>query len=57
MLDCIVPNMWDDDLHVLPASHLLEQAERELQGTAGALYRIAEPLSKISLPLASATLH
>ncbi len=35
-------------LHVLPASPLLEQAERELQGTAGAPYRLADPLAKIA---------
>jgi chromosome partitioning protein len=45
---CIVPSTWDENLHVLPASPLLEQAERELQGIAGAPYRIADPLSKIA---------
>lgn len=45
---CIVPSAWDENLHVLPASPLLEQAERELQGIAGAPYRIADPLSKIA---------
>ena len=35
-------------MHVLPASPLLEQAERELQGTAGAPYRLADPLAKIA---------
>src|SRR5258708_12823886 len=44
---CIVPSLWDDDLHVLPASALLEGAERELMGVAGAPYRLAEPLSRI----------
>lgn len=44
----IVQSHWDDNLHVLPASPLLEQAERELQGTAGAPYRLADPLSKIA---------
>ncbi|MEO0562917.1 MAG: ParA family protein [Chloroflexota bacterium] len=44
----IVPSHWDQDLHVLPATHLLEQAERELQGTAGAPYRLADPLGKIA---------
>ncbi|MEO0599220.1 MAG: AAA family ATPase [Chloroflexota bacterium] len=34
--DCIIPSTWDDNLHVLSGSPLLEQAERELQGTAGA---------------------
>ena len=40
LANCIVPSTWDEDLHVLPGSPLLEQAERELQGTAGAPYRI-----------------
>jgi chromosome partitioning protein len=35
----IVPSAWDDDLHVLPASATLEQAERELQGTAGGAHQ------------------
>lgn len=48
LVECIVPSHWDESLHVLPASSLLEQAERELQGTAGAPYRIADPLSKIA---------
>ncbi len=45
---CIVQSEWDTDLHVLPASPLLEGAERELTGTAGAPYRLADPLSKIA---------
>src|SRR5258706_13725057 len=45
---CIVPSLWDDDLHVLPASPMLEGAERELMGVAGAPYRLAEPLSRIA---------
>jgi chromosome partitioning protein len=45
---CIVPSTWDEDLHVLPASPLLEAAERELMGVAGAPYRIADPLSRIA---------
>ncbi len=45
---CIIPSSWDEDLHVLPASPLLEGAERELIGVAGAPYRLAEPLSRIS---------
>lgn len=45
---CIVPSTWEDDLHVLPASPLLEAAERELMGVAGAPYRIADPLSRIA---------
>ena len=46
MADVIVPSHWDDNLHVLPASPLLEQAEGELRGKAGAPYRLAEPLAK-----------
>lgn len=45
---CIVPSNWDVDLHVLPASPLLEGAERELMGVAGAPYRLADPLSKLA---------
>ena len=40
---------WDADLHVLPASPMLEGAERELMGVAGAPYRLADPLSKIAI--------
>jgi chromosome partitioning protein len=45
---CIVPSTWDADLHVLPASPMLEGAERELMGVAGAPYRLADPLSRIA---------
>ncbi len=45
---CIVQSEWDADLHVLPASPMLEGAERELMGVAGAPYRLADPLSKIA---------
>jgi chromosome partitioning protein len=31
LANCIAPSKWDDNLHVLPASPLLELAERELQ--------------------------
>lgn len=48
MANVIVQSHWDENLHVLPASPLLEQAERELQGTAGAPYRLADPLAKIA---------
>jgi chromosome partitioning protein len=40
---CIVPSTWDEDLHVLPASPMLEGAERELMRVAGAPYRLADP--------------
>src|SRR5688572_13081420 len=46
--NCIVASAWDSDLHVLPASPLLEQAESELHGTAGAPYRLADPLNRIA---------
>ena len=44
---CIVPSTWDANLHVLPASPLLEGAERELTGVAGAPYRLADPLARL----------
>lgn len=47
MADLIQPSIWDDDLHVLPASALLETAERELFGSAGAPYRLADPLNQV----------
>ncbi|MBK9748080.1 MAG: ParA family protein [Chloroflexi bacterium] len=47
LMNCIVQSQWDEDLHVLPASPMLEGAERELMGVAGAPYRLADPLSKI----------
>jgi chromosome partitioning protein len=45
---CIVSSTWDENLHVLPASPLLEGAERELMGVAGAPYRLADPLNRIA---------
>jgi chromosome partitioning protein len=48
LLNCIVQSQWDTNLHVLPASPMLEGAERELMGVAGAPYRLADPLSKIA---------
>jgi chromosome partitioning protein len=45
---CIVPSQWDADLHVLPSSPVLENAERELHSTAGAPYRLADPLVQIA---------
>ncbi len=47
MLKCIIPSTWDPDLHVLPASPMLEGAERELMSVPGAPYRISDPLGKI----------
>lgn len=47
MSDCIVQSAWDENLHVLPASPILESAERELVGVAGAPYRLSDPLNKI----------
>ena len=34
LINCIKVSEWSDNLHILPASPLLEQAERELQGIA-----------------------
>jgi len=48
LANSIVPSTWDENLHVLPASHMLEGAEPELMGTAGAPYRLADPLSRIT---------
>ncbi len=48
MAKVIVQSTWDSDLHVLPASPLLEGAERELMSTAGAPYRLADPLSHLA---------
>jgi chromosome partitioning protein len=48
MASCIIPSNWDADLHVLPASPMLEGAERELMRVAGAPYRLADPLSRIA---------
>ena len=48
LLNCVVQSQWDADLHVLPASPMLEGAERELMGVAGAPYRLADPLSRIA---------
>lgn len=48
LANCIVPSTWDENLHVLPASPMLEGAERELTGVAGAPYRLADPLSRIA---------
>ncbi len=45
---CIVQSEWDADLHVLPASSILEGGERELQSLPGAPYRLADPLSKMA---------
>jgi chromosome partitioning protein len=48
LANVIVSSAWDDDLHVLPASPTLEQAERELQGTAGAPYRLSDQIGRAS---------
>ena len=48
LANAIVQSHWDADLHVLPASSLLEGAEREMMGVAGAPYRLADPLSKLA---------
>jgi chromosome partitioning protein len=48
LINCIVQSQWDADLHILPASPMLEGAERELMGVAGAPYRLADPLGKVA---------
>ena len=48
LANAIVQSHWDVDLHVLPASPLLESAKREMMGVAGAPYRLADPLSKLA---------
>ena len=48
LLKCITQSTWDENLHVLPASPMLEGAERELMGVAGAPYRLADPLGKVA---------
>ena len=48
LTECVVSSTWDPDLHVLPASPMLEGAERELTGVAGAPYRLADPLQRIA---------
>ncbi|MBK8139218.1 MAG: ParA family protein [Chloroflexi bacterium] len=48
LLNCIIPSTWDENLHVLPASPMLEGVERELMGLAGAPYRLADPLNQIA---------
>src|SRR5258708_16694130 len=47
---CIVQSTWDEDLHVLPASALLEGAERELMGVAGDPSPLPQPLGRIATP-------
>jgi chromosome partitioning protein len=48
LANCIIQSNWDANLHVLPASPMLEGAERELMRVAGAPYRLADPLSRIA---------
>jgi chromosome partitioning protein len=48
LMNCVVPSTWDESLHVLPASLLLESAERELIGMSGAPYRLSEPLKTVA---------
>jgi cellulose biosynthesis protein BcsQ len=48
LANCVVPSTWDEYLHVLPASPMLEGAERELMRVSGAPYRLADPLSRIA---------
>jgi len=48
LLNCVVPSQWGEALHVLPASALLEAAERELIAVTGAPYRLSEPLNIVA---------
>jgi chromosome partitioning protein len=48
LMNCTVQSQWDEALHVLPASLLLESAERELIGVSGAPYRLSEPLKSVA---------
>lgn len=48
MTKCIVQSEWDPDLHVIPASALLEGAERELLSVHGAPFRISQPLGRVA---------
>lgn len=45
--ECIVPSKWNDNLHILPSSETIENAERELIGVAGAPYILADALKPI----------
>ena len=56
LLNCIIPSTWDEDLHVLPASPMLEGAERELMGLAGAPYRLSDPLNQLASRYAAVVL-
>ena len=47
LTECIIQSTWDEDLHVLPAAAVLEDAERELIGVPGAPYRLSAPLKQI----------
>ena len=48
MSNSIVQSHWHEDLHVLPASALLEGAERELMAVPGAPYRLADALKLVA---------
>lgn len=44
----IVQSIWDEDLHVLPGSSFLDNAERELFSIAGNVYRLGDALKNIA---------
>lgn len=47
LLECIVASAEDPDLHILPASQLIEKAQKELNGVPGAPYRLADALRHV----------
>lgn len=48
LMQCVVRSEWDEDLYVLPASGRLEDAERELIGVTGAIYKLDDALKPIA---------
>jgi chromosome partitioning protein len=48
LMGCIIQSNWDRDLYVLPASNRLEDAEREMIGISGSVYRLDNALKPIA---------
>ena len=44
----IIVSEWDDNLHVLPGSKLLDDEERNQIGVSGAVYKLDDALKSIS---------
>lgn len=44
---CIVASHWQDNLHVLPATARLQEAQRLLGGTPGAPFRLSNAISSV----------